>query len=392
MEIFRNRQAFFILILLLSGVTCNAAIIPFMAVYIVEGLGMEPWSISIYTSVTIIFGVLTNRQFGRWIDDGTRIAPLVLTSLAAFITANIAILIFQNYWVLVAFASVCFGVAGAAVSSMYSFGRLFAERENLNIQKYNSYLRTMTSVGWMIGPASSFLIAAKFGYAAVFVFALSLACIWFALWLVFMPKDFAVVPKLRSSADSSGSEANKSLMYAAVVCFCFAVAHVLCTSALPLFYIKEAGLPTYAPGLSLSIKTSVEIIGILSAPWLMNRFGAKQSLICAGGIAIVSFIVLSQVSSIEHLVVGAALEGLYYGIFAGIGITFMQSFAGDKMAGATSLYMNSLFLGGLISGASLGIIAQSFDFRTAILLASIGAISAILVLLIMPKRAVSVAG
>ncbi|MFK8036514.1 MAG: MFS transporter [Hyphomicrobiales bacterium] len=392
MEIFRNRQATFILILLLSGVTCNAAIIPFMAVYIVKGLGMEPWSISIYTSITIVVGVFTNRLFGRWIDAGTRIAPLVLTSLTAFITANIAILIFQNYWVLVAFASVCFGVAGAAVSSMYSFGRLFAEREHLNIQKYNSYLRTMTSVGWMIGPASSFLIAGRFGYAAVFAFALVLASVWFALWLVFMPKGFAVYPKPRSSADTSESAVNKSLMYAAVACFCFAMAHVLCTSALPLFYIKEAGLPTYAPGFSLSIKTSVEIVGILSAPWLMNRFGAKPSLICAGGLAVVSFVILSQVSSIEHLVIGAALEGLYYGIFAGVGITFMQSFAGDKMASATSLYMNSLFLGGLISGASLGIIAQSFDFRTAILMASIGAISAIVVLLIMPKRGTSVAG
>lgn len=385
MEIFRNRQAALILVLLLSGVICNAAIIPFMAVYIVEGLGREPWSISIYTSITIVTAVLVNRQFGRWIDEGTRIAPLVLISLTAFVVANTAILIFQNYWVLVAFASICFGVAGAAVSSMYSFGRLFAERENLNIQQYNSYLRTMTSVGWMIGPASSFLIAASFGYTAVFVFALCLSGVWALLWFTCMPKDFANVALVNHPETLPESSANRSLMFAALACFCFALAHVMCTSALPLFYIREVGLPTYTPGLSLSIKTSVEIVGILSAPWLITRFGAKPSLICAALIAIVSFVVLSQVSSIRHLVVGAALEGLYYGIFAGVGITYMQSFARGKIASATSLYMNSLFLGGLVSGASLGIIAQTFDFRTVILLASVGAVIAIFVLLMMPK-------
>lgn len=385
MEIFRNRQAALTLALLLSGVICNAAIIPYMAVYIVEGLGREPWSISIYTAITILVGVTTNRTFGRWIDEGTRIAPLVLTSLIAFVIANVAILVFQNYWVLVFFASICFGVAGAALSSMYSFGRLFAERESLNIERYNSYLRTMTSIGWMIGPALSFLIAARFGYASVFVFAIALSCVWALLWLICMPKEFANVPVARNSRKSANNHANKSLIYASVACFCFALAHVLCTSALPLFYIREAGLPTYAPGLSLSVKTSVEIVGILSAPWLINRYGARSSLICAALIAIVSFIVLAEVSSIAHLVVGAALEGLYYGIFAGVGITFVQSFAGDKIAGATSLYMNSLFLGGLVSGASLGIIAQTFDFRSAILLASLGAVAAIFVLLMMPK-------
>lgn len=384
MEVFHKRQPALILILLLSGVTCNAAIIPYMAVYIVEGLGREPWSISIYTSITILAGVTANRQFGRWIDKGARIAPLVLASLIAFVVANSAILAFQSFWILVGFASFCFGISGAAISSMYSFGRLFAEREQLNIQRYNSYLRTMTSIGWMIGPASSFLIAGRFGYEMVFIFAIGLSAIWALLWLTCMPKDFAYIPKPDSGNGVVDSSENRSLHYAAVACFCFALAHVLCTSALPLFYIREAGLPTYAPGLSLSVKTSVEIIGILSAPWLIVRYGAKQSLICAGIIAIVSFVVLSQVSSLGHLVVGAALEGLYYGIFAGVGITFMQSFAGGKMAGATSLYMNSLFLGGLVSAASLGFIAQTFDFKTAILLSSIGAAAAILVLLKMP--------
>ena len=82
------------------------------------------------------------------------------------------------------------------------------------------------------------------------------------------------------------------------------------------------------------------------------------------------------------MIVGSALEGLYYGIFAGVGITFVQSFAAGRVARATSLYMNGLFLGGLVAGSSMGLIAQMFDFRTAIQLASLGAIAAFVVLVV----------
>lgn len=379
----QKHRAVWTLVLLLVGVMSTAAIVPFMGVYIVEGLGKDPWMISVYSAMTLIVALTVNRRFGEWIDQGRRVAPLVLVCIIAFVIANCAILIVQSYWVLVSVAFLCFGIASAALSTMYSFGRLYAEREGLNIVRYNSYLRSMTSLGWMISPAVAFFVAGQFGHVAVFKAALGMAALWAVLWYFVMPADFTAEPRAVPdvATDAEPEAFNRPLWYAAIACFCFSLAHMLCSNALPLFYIQEVGLPTFAPGLSFSIKTFVEIIAILSAPVLIMRVGSRNALLCAAVLGLVAFWVLSSVSNLTIMIIGSALEGLYYGIFAGVGITFVQSFAAGRMARATSLYMNGLFLGGLIAGSSMGLIAQFYDFRTAIQLASLGTVAAFAVLL-----------
>lgn len=379
----QNHRAIWTLVLLLVGVMSTSAIVPFMGVYIVEGLGKDPWMISVYSAMTLVVALFVNRRFGEWIDQGRRVAPLVLVCIIAFFIANCAILIVQSYWVLVSVAFLCFGVASAALSTMYSFGRLYAEREGLNIVRYNSYLRSMTSLGWMVSPALAFFVAGQFGHVAVFKVALGMAALWLILWCFVMPADFAVEPRAAPGvATAAEPEAfNRPLWYAAFACFCFSLAHILCSNALPLFYIQEVGLPTFAPGLSFSVKTFVEIVAILSAPVLIRWVGARNALLGAAVLGLVAFLVLSSVSNLTTMIIGSALEGLYYGIFAGVGITFVQSFAAGRMARATSLYMNGLFLGGLIASSSMGLIAQFYDFRTAIQLASLGTVAAFAVLM-----------
>ena len=382
MQYNKNTQSALILALLLSGVLCNAAIIPYISVYIVETLGEQPRMISLYALVTLSLTLVVNRQYGEWIDNGNQIAPLVLVSIAAYAIAVSSILLSPNYWTLVCIASPCLAIANAAVSTMYSFGRLFAERHGLNIQRYNSYLRAMTSLGWMIAPALAFSIAGILDTWAVFKFALTLCGFWALLWLIVMPKNFSQPSTEENSATSNTRQAgrNSDLLLATGVCLTFALAHSMSTTALPLFYIKEAGLPTFAPGLSLSVKTFVEIIAILSSPWIMTKFGLRNALRVAAVMAICAFAVLSQVTTIAGMVAGAALEGLYYGLFAAVGLSYVQDFAKGRMARATSLYMNSLFLGGLIASPLMGLIAQFFSFAMAIKLSAFWAVSALLIL------------
>lgn len=377
-----SRQAKATLIFLLSGVICNAAIIPYMGVHIVQTLGKEPWMISIYAMITLTLTLIVNRQYGEWIDQGRRIAPLLLWSICAFAVAIISILLIPTFWVLVCFASPLFAISNASVSTMYSFGRLLAEREGLDIPRYNAYLRAMTSLGWMLAPAASFYIASVTGGLSVFWFALGLCTLWASLWWYVTPKDFAS-EQSQTKEYASGSiedKHNRPLWLAAGVCLAFALAHSMSMSALPLFYIREAGLPTYAPGLSLSVKTSVEIVAILFAPKIMERLGAGNALRFAAILAMLTFLILARVTSLPMMFIGAALEGLYYGLFAAIGLSFVQSFADGRMARATSLYMNSLFLGGLLASPLMGLIAQFISFGMAVQLSIIWAIVAFIIL------------
>lgn len=390
MKILQSREACLILLLLLVGVMSTATIVPFMGVYIVEGLGKDPWLISVYTAITISLTLLVNRQFGRWIDNGVKVSQLILCSIIAFTVANVAIIAVQEYWILVTIGSLCFSISNAATASMYSYGRLHAEQNGLDLARYNSYLRSMTSIGWMLAPALAFYVASQGRPIAVFYAALCLTFLWILIWYFTMSKEFSQ-PKIavtKRNAECDDTSFNKQLWLAAFICLFFSLAHTLCMSALPLFYIQEAGLPTYAIGLSFSVKTFIEVGAILGSPYLIVRFGARQSLCFSALIAIAAFFTLSQVTSIGQMVFGAALEGLYYGVFAGVGITYIQSFAEGKIASATSLYMNSLFLGGLVSGSSMGLIAQYYDFKTAIQFSSVWIVAAFVILIIMKPEQV----
>ncbi|MEM7317849.1 MAG: MFS transporter, partial [Pseudomonadota bacterium] len=365
----------------------SAALIPFMGVFIVEVLEQEPWMISLYAAITLTLTLGVNRHFGERIDRGVRIAPMVLLSICAFVLGVSAILVVWNYTILLLVAAPCFALSNGAVSTMYSFGRLSAERNGWNIERFNSYLRATTSLGWMISPAVAFMVADAFGAQAVFLAALSLAVIWAMIWWRVMPKSFAGQPTQKSDQrDSDKNGVQVGLWGAAAVCLCFSLAHVMTASALPLFYIREAGLPVFSAGLSFSIKTFVEILAILSTPWILSRLGIHNSLCLAAAVALAAFLVLSQVSSLPMLVSGAALEGLYYGLFAAVGLLYVQGFAHGRLGRATSLYMNSLFLGALLASPLMGSIAQFFSFRTVIQISALPIFAAVIALVLLRAR------
>ena len=382
-----NSQAYLILLLLFTGVFCNAMIVPFMGFFIIDELGRDPWEISIYVGLVSVLTLLMNRQFGERFDKGARVRPLIAISAFAFLTATATLSLYPAYWVIIGFISICFSFSNASTSLMYSFGRAYAEQQGMAITTYNSYLRSMTSLGWMIAPALSFFIAGQWGNSFVFYTAASLAVLWVFLWFCVVPSDFTAAAKEPSSqqASSQSRSLNHGLYLASAACLFIAGAHILTSAALPLYFTQEAKLPTYAPGLAFSIKCLTEVAVILLIPYAMQKFSARTALYAATLIAMPTFYILSQVNSIPQLVAGAALEGLYYGIFAGVSITFVQSFANGRLGRATSLYMNSLFLGGMLGNVSMGLIASAYSYQTAIQL-SLVIITVALVILIASRR------
>jgi SET family sugar efflux transporter-like MFS transporter len=367
-----RRPAHFILLSLFICSLGNSAIIPFIGYFIVEELGLKPWHISIYSAVYSVMIMVGNRLSGEWIDKGGRIYPLVVGASLGLAVGSGLLSLFQSYWLLLVVVGPSVAVASAGVSTMYSLGRLFAEQNGLDLPRYNARVRMMTSLGWMFGPAASYLIAAHLGNLAVFRFVFVLALIGLANSLLTLPRDFRGEVRTATADATAGKPRlfdNRPLWLAAFVCLMFSIAHTLCAAALPLFYIQEAHLPVYAPGLSLTLKCAGEVVAIFSSPFLMTKLGRRNSLYLSASCAMLAFIVLHQTDDLLKMCVGATLEGLYFGLFAGVAVTFMQGFARGRVGRATSLYMNSLFLGSLAANTGTGLIASFYDFRAAIVAA-----------------------
>ncbi|MEM9427558.1 MAG: MFS transporter [Pseudomonadota bacterium] len=367
------------LALLGVGTICSSMIIPFMAFFLVEGLGRDPWVIGLYSGSGIILTVAFNWGIARWIDAGARVLPLVLVAACGFGVAALTLSISPSFAMVMSVGLVGFAVSSSAVSTMFSAGGHLAETLKVERSRSNALMRATTSAAWMIGPAFSFLLADQFGAAAVFPVCAVLSLVWLGL-------AFSVIPSsMTAPAPAPGGVETKAapgllLWLAAAYVFCLALAHSLTFTALPLFYVQEVGLPGFAPGMAFSVKTFVEIFAIFATPALIARFGMRRSLLGTTALAVVAILVLASVSSFPQMLGAAALEGLYYGLFASLGLSYLQSFAVDRPAQATAIYWNTLKIAGLVAGPVAGLIAQFHSFQLVVQTASLVALLAFAVL------------
>lgn len=362
-------RAYLILALLLIGNAATSSVITIMGYYIVSELGMDPWAISVYTVIVTTLAVVLNKWFGNLIDRGTDVRRLLFISIFCFCCASLVLNVGVSFIWLVLLVAPLFALANSSLSVMYTFGRLYAEKNKLDVPQYNAFLRMNTSTGWIIGPAIVFGILGVWGIKASFLASLILGLIWMIAWAIAVPVEF------RHAADDS-TKSNRSddvplrLRIAAVACVCFAVTNVLYTSSMPIYLIDEVGLPAFAPGMSLGIKCLVEIPVIYWAVRLAARWGDQYVLMFSALLAVWIMMLMTTVSSVYMLAVYAAVEGVYYGLFAGTMIGYMQSFADGRMGRATSIYVSSLFIGGMIGSVSIGVVASVYGFKGNVYLAA----------------------
>ncbi|MEP1209268.1 MAG: MFS transporter [Rhizobiaceae bacterium] len=377
------------LLLLFCGTLCSAMIVPFMGFFLVEGLGYQPWIISIYSVLAVCLTLLANRQFAQRIDSGARVFPLVGLAALSYTMASFALSLSPTVWMVMTLGVVGFGIGSSAISTMFSLGGNLAEGHNIERSRFNAYMRATTSTAWMIGPAVTFLVADQVSVEAVFVVATCISLIWVVLWWWTLPQNITAAAKPPLKDPDETSDAPNALWLAAIFVFCLSVAHSLTFSSLPLFYVQEVGLPGYAPGVAFSVKTFVEVIAIFSTPIIVARFGIRAALLATTLLAVVTIQILASVQSFPQMLIGAAMEGLYYGFFASLGISYVQSYAKDRPARATAIYWNTVMVSGLLAGPAVGFIAQAYDFRTVVQVASVIALFAAAFLFASRSKALS---
>ncbi len=367
-----NLRAYLVLALLLIGNAATSSVITLMGYYIVTDLKMSPWAISIYTVIVTVISVGLNKSFGNLIDSGVDVRRLLFISVFSFCCASVILNFGVGYHWLIVLVAPLFALANSSLSVMYTFGRLYAERHHHDVQRYNAFLRMNTSTGWIIGPSIAFGVLGIWGIQASFLVSLLLGLLWMIVWAIAIPDEFRHAANTTNKSTLSGSISFK-LRIAAVACMCFAATNILFTASMPIYLIEEVGLPEFTPGMSFAIKCIVEIPVIYWATYLAKRWGDQNVLKFSALLGLVVMLLMTTVKTAPMLAAYAVLEGVYYGLFAGTAVGFMQSFANGRMGRATSIYISSLFVGGMIGTVSVGVVASIYGFIGSIYLAAITA-------------------
>ncbi|WP_308915711.1 MFS transporter [Jannaschia sp. LMIT008] len=361
------------LALLFVGTLSISMIVPFMGFFLVEGLERDPWVISVYAGAVAVIVVVLNKRFARAMDAGVPAFRMVGVAAVGSLVAAGSLALAPILPVMLTLGIAGFGAGSSALSTMFSLGTLVAARSGIEGTTFNAFMRATTSTAWMIGPAASFVIADRFGPTVVFDVVAAVVLVWIVLWLAVTPREAAA---RHAGSATGGNETSMSpgqrtpdtaLWIAGAFVGCLAAAHFLTFTALPLFFVREVGLPGYAPGNAFSVKTAVEIVAIACTPFLIARFGLRRSLTATAVLAVGAILFLASIQTYGQMLVGAAFEGLYYGLFSTLAIGWVQSLAPDRPAQAMAVYWNATMTTSVLAGPAAGLIAQAADFRTAIL-------------------------
>jgi len=373
------RQVVLILLLQFTNSLGVSALVPMMSYFIVEGLNAEPWQIGLYTGLVMPLTLAVNRWAGERLDNRIPVKRLLIVSVLAFVTLSALLTQITSLLMLLVLIAPLMSLSNMGAGVVFTFGRLFAEQQGMDVTRVNSWLRMMVSLAWMVGPAFSFSIVANFGFVFAFLCAFGIGIVYLILWYIVVPTGFR---STRERKKTSGREPiNWGLQIAGMTCLGFVITNSLFVSAMPLFFVRETGLPGATPGLSLSVKCLLEVFVIFGSVRLAERIGTRQVLMLAACLAAISMVLFAQVTALWQALAIAVLEGTYYGLFAGVAISFVQSYAPDRPGRATAVYMNSLFLGGMIGSVSMGFIASATSFQTVLYTAAFSAATALFVLI-----------
>ena len=367
----------FIFLSVLTGFI-GAFVNPLMSYFIVEGLNSPPVYIGFYTVSVTIAGLVISHWFGHLADHGTNIKKLYTYAILGTIGALLTFIVSDSFlWVWLA-GLVFMSFGNASIAQMLTLGRVWAGGTSVNITKFNARVRAGMSLAWMIGPAIAFALVSAIGFSVSFSIALTFALAAIAFVWRGLP-EVKPVEKKTGSEQEAGTPLSFWLL--AIMVVLGMTSNLTYQSAIPLYTVKELNLPEYLPGVLMSLVAGLQIPVMLSVGRLSERFEKDKLMVIAFIFAIVFYLLSFFAQQTWQFIALQIVNALFYGLFAGLGITIMQQQLPNRIGFTSSLYSNAMKVGIMFGSSSTGLIAQFFSFRAAMLGAACASLLALICML-----------
>lgn len=341
-----------------------AFILPIMSLFLVTELNAKPAFIGVYTTITALMTVLVSQKLTGLIDKGVSSKLLFIISLCGIAMAAISFSLAEEFWHAVLIGGLLMPIASSSLPLILTIIRNYADSTGRNSAKLNSQMRSSISLLWIFGPPLAFLSVGNLGFDYNFYVAAVIA-LMVVVFVVFQLKD----PQ-QSVHNKSVQQTEKMPAYVwfFVISILFAnMANSAYVNAIPIYLTKELGVPTIFPGLLLGITAAIEIPAMLISVNWAQRFGKLTVMKWGYIIALLFYSCMYLSTSLTAFIILQLLNGLFFGIFVGLGITIMQDFSPNGVGKASAIYSNAMLLGTMVGTSCMGLISQLHGFKSPLL-------------------------
>ncbi len=358
----KQHGVIFILLSMLTGLM-GAFVNPLMSLFIIEGLQTPPVYLGVYMVAVTITGLIISQWLGGMADKGTSARKLFMVAVSGMVCALVTFANATAFWQVLLAGVLFLAMGNAAIPQMMTVARQWAGRQqNIDITSFNSRLRAAISFAWVGGPPLGYLLASGGEFSRSFYFAAACALVALIFAFKFIP-DYSAKKSQHSSEPAAAASLSFWLLGLAIMLG--STGNIMYSSALPLYSITELGFAEHTPGLFMGVVALLEIPIMLYAAKLAKRYSKVSMLVVAFCCAIVFYLGVFFATQVWHLIALQVLNGLFYGIFAGIGLTVLQDQLPERIGFTSAFYTNAIKLGVMCGAGATGVIAQFHSFRFA---------------------------
>lgn len=352
--------------LLLMGIGISITL-PYLSLYSTQDFGMSAGAFGVFMAISSLSGVAVNSFIAKRSDSSMDRKWIIISAMFSSALGYVSYLIFHNFIMLLIAVSVFSGLGSAAMPQIYASAQESANAANSGDKIFAmSTLRSLFSLGFLIGPLCGTLIWGAVGYNGLFIGTAAIFVVIGSLALLFLKKRKTVQSNtLKRERESEGSASLKNrhimLPFIAFI-FLFAVNAINGINT-PLFIVNELRGTHTDVGLVVSISAGLEIPIMLVLGALGRKISNHRLLIYGCFIAVIYYTALSFSTHAWQLIAAQLLQATYVAIVMGNGLSYFTELMPHSPGVSTTIYMNASTIGRLFGNLGGGIVAQFAGFR-----------------------------
>lgn len=359
-----------------------AFILPIMTVYLVEGLNTPPLLIGLYTVGVSVVGIVAAQWLGRLADTGVSVKRLFLLAISSLMVAALAFSQLGTFWSVWLVGITFMALGNGSVPMLLTLIRRQITESDGSPTTVNAQMRAGVSLVWILGPAIAFMVIGRAGFDTVFQVAVLMAGLVLVASVLWMPDLGIAQPTGAHSSTRKKPPITLTLAALGGWLLMANAAHGLHITAMPLYLLRELNTSTDLPGLLLGLTAAVELPVMLMTPRWTARWGMIPVLAVGMGAAVLYYLGLYWVQHPTGLMALQLLNGLFFGIFVGLGLTVVQDHLAEHSGFASAFYTSALRTGSMVGTALAGVLGQYLGFHNALLGSVTLALGAIVCLVI----------
>ncbi|ALC83955.1 MULTISPECIES: sugar efflux transporter [Bacillus] len=354
----------FVICLLLIGIGSSITN-PYLPLYLTEDFGMSTGAFGIFMAVILLSGVIVNSLIAKHSDRGVDRKWIIIVATISSALGFASYLVFHNFFILLIVVCLFNAFGAPAIPQIYASAQESANASNSDDNTFAmSTLRSLISLGFLIGPLGGTVILGSLGYKGLFLGTAAIFLITASLVYLFLQRQKAVQKNTKKKKSSDTYSLKSKEINQPLIAFIFLfVVNTISMIITPLFIVNELQGTHMDVGLVVSICAGLEIPIMLVLGALGKKISNHSLMIYGCLIAVIYYTILSVSTHTWQLIAAQLLQATFVAIIMGNGLSYFNDLLPNSPGITTTIYMNGATIGRLIGSLGGGFIAQFVGYR-----------------------------